>query len=81
MSRAPQQVMLPCSIGGLLRQRCREGLHTTHTAWSAPGQAQCNLVVLPSKYAYDFLLFCQRNPKPCPLLEVTDTGRCVVEQT
>ena len=24
--------------------------------------------------AYDFLLFCQRNPRPCPLLEVTDVG-------
>lgn len=35
---------------------------------------QANLVILPFKYAYDFLLFCQRNPKPCPLLEVLDRG-------
>lgn len=35
---------------------------------------QANLVVLPKTLAYDFLLFCQRNPKPCPLLDVTDPG-------
>jgi uncharacterized protein YcsI (UPF0317 family) len=33
-----------------------------------------NVVILPSKYAFDFLLFCQRNPKPCPLLEVMEAG-------
>lgn len=44
------------------------------TAGLAPGYSQANLVILPKDYAYDFLLFCQRNPKPCPLLEVTDTG-------
>ena len=31
-------------------------------------------MVLPRELAYDFLLFAQRNPKPCPILEVTDTG-------
>jgi uncharacterized protein YcsI (UPF0317 family) len=40
----------------------------------APGYAQANLVVLPRELAYDFLLFCQRNPKPCPVLDVTDPG-------
>jgi uncharacterized protein YcsI (UPF0317 family) len=35
---------------------------------------QANLVVLPREDAYDFLLFCVRNPKPCPLIDVTDTG-------
>jgi uncharacterized protein YcsI (UPF0317 family) len=29
---------------------------------------------LPASLAFDFLLFCQRNPKPCPLLGVTDPG-------
>src|SRR5256885_13338342 len=38
------------------------------------GRVQANLAVLPRDYAYDFLLFCQRNPRPCPLLEVTDVG-------
>ena len=35
---------------------------------------QANLVVLPRDWAFDFLLFCQRNPKPCPLLDVTEPG-------
>jgi uncharacterized protein YcsI (UPF0317 family) len=35
---------------------------------------QANLVILPQSLAFEFLLFCQRNPKPCPLLEVTDPG-------
>jgi uncharacterized protein YcsI (UPF0317 family) len=45
------------------------------TAGLAMGYAQANLVILPGKYAFDFLLFCQRNPKPCPLLEVLESGR------
>ena len=45
------------------------------TAGLAMGYAQANLVILPEKYAFDFLLFCQRNPKPCPLLEVLESGR------
>ena len=35
---------------------------------------QANLVILPKDWAFDFLLFCQRNPKPCPLLDVTEPG-------
>src|SRR6185369_16460200 len=34
----------------------------------------CNLVVVPKDLAFDFLLFCQRNPRPCPLLDVTEQG-------
>lgn len=45
------------------------------TAGLAMGYAQANLVILPQKYAFDFLLFCQRNPKPCPLLEVLEPGK------
>jgi hypothetical protein len=44
------------------------------TAGLAPGFVQANLAVLPRDAAYDFLLFCQRNPRPCPLIEVTDAG-------
>ena len=45
------------------------------TAGLAMGYAQANLVILPQKYGFDFLLFCQRNPKPCPLLEVLEPGK------
>jgi uncharacterized protein YcsI (UPF0317 family) len=38
------------------------------------GYTQANLAMVPRDYAFEFLLFCQRNPKPCPVLEVTDPG-------
>lgn len=47
---------------------------TGPTAGMAKGYTQANLVILKKEHAYDFLLFCQRNPKSCPLLEVTDLG-------
>ena len=44
---------------------------------SARGTPRATWVVLPKALAWDFLLFCQRNPKACPLLEVADAGqRC-----
>lgn len=57
-----------------VRLACRRGELTGQTSGLAPGFAQANLVVLPQADAAEFLLFCQRNPKPCPLLEVTDVG-------
>ncbi len=56
-----------------IRERFRNGLVDTCTG-KALGHVQAGLVVLPSALAYDFLLFCQRNPKPLSALEVTDTG-------
>ncbi|OEV28779.1 putative hydro-lyase [Streptomyces abyssalis] len=44
------------------------------TSGKAPGYTQANLVSVPRDWAYDVLLFCQRNPKPCPVLDVTDPG-------
>ncbi|EAX48251.1 protein of unknown function DUF1445 [Thermosinus carboxydivorans Nor1] len=44
------------------------------TSGMAKGYAQANLVVLPKDLAFDFLLFAQRNPKPCPILDVTEVG-------
>jgi uncharacterized protein YcsI (UPF0317 family) len=60
--------------GAELRGRIRRGDHRGPTAGAALGYVQANLVVLPITLAYDFLLFCQRNPKPCPLLDVTEAG-------
>jgi uncharacterized protein YcsI (UPF0317 family) len=57
-----------------VRLACREGRHTTTTRGLALGYVQCNLVVLPQIYAYEFLLYCQRNQRACPVLEVCDTG-------
>lgn len=57
-----------------IRADIRRGKITGVTAGLGPGYVQANLAVLPRDLAYDFLLFCQRNPRPCPLLEVTDAG-------
>ncbi len=45
------------------------------TSGVAPGYVQANLAILPQDLAFDFLLFCQRNPRPCPLLEVIEAGQ------
>src|SRR5437870_9040580 len=60
--------------GATVRRLARAGELTTPTAGLAPGFAQANLVVVPRDLAFDFLLFCRRNPRPCPLLDVTDPG-------
>lgn len=57
-----------------VRQLIREGKITSPTAGMCGGYAQANLVILPKDLAYDFLLFAQRNPKSCPILEVMDEG-------
>lgn len=56
------------------RRIIRSGAYSAPTSGLCPGYAQANLIVLPKEQAYDFLLFAQRNPKPCPLLEVTEVG-------
>src|SRR5262245_3539036 len=62
------------STGSDVRLAARGGELSGPTAGLALGHAQANLVVVPSEFAYDFLLFCVRNPRPCPILEVTDPG-------
>jgi len=44
------------------------------TSGQAPGFTQANVVILPEKYAFDFLLFCQRNEQPCPVIDVCESG-------
>jgi uncharacterized protein YcsI (UPF0317 family) len=57
-----------------LRAEIRGGAYRSHTAGLGPGYLQANLAILPVDYALDFMRFCQRNPKPCPLTGVSDTG-------
>ena len=61
-----------------LRRRIRSGDHKTTTAGHALGHLQGNLVILPAEWALDFAVFCQRNPKPCPLLAISDRGTPVL---
>jgi uncharacterized protein YcsI (UPF0317 family) len=59
------------------RQLIREQRWQKPTAGMANGYTQANLAILPRSLAFDFLLFCQRNPKPCPVLDVTDPGSAI----
>ena len=57
-----------------IREEVRAGRHTTVTTGMAPGAVQANMVILPADWAADFLRFCQLNPKPCPLIAVSEPG-------
>lgn len=56
------------------RSAIRTGAFTSHTSGLARDHVQGNVVILPQALANDFLLYCQRNPKPCPLLAVSEPG-------
>ncbi len=55
------------------RERYRAG-SAAPTSGVAPGFTQANMIVLPRDWAFDFLLYAQRNPKACPVLDVSDPG-------
>ncbi len=57
-----------------LWEMIRQGQFRLPTAGVCQGYAQANLAILPKEDAFDFLLFCQRNPKPCPVLDVAESG-------
>src|SRR5882762_9498152 len=57
-----------------VRRAIRAGRHRTHTAGLARGYVQANVVILPREYAADFRAFCEKNPKPCPLLAMSEPG-------
>ncbi|MBM3942819.1 MAG: putative hydro-lyase [SAR202 cluster bacterium] len=57
-----------------IRALIRSGRWRGVTSGVAAGYVQANLAILPKDLAFDFLLFCQRNPRPCPLLEVVEAG-------
>lgn len=56
------------------RLAIRHGRHTGPTAGMAPGYVQGNLAILPKDVAEEFLRFAVANPKPCPLLAVSEQG-------
>ncbi|HVZ36547.1 MAG TPA: putative hydro-lyase [Polyangiaceae bacterium] len=57
-----------------VRRVIRAGNWCSHTSGLAPGNVQGNVVILPEALAHDFLRYCQRNPKPCPVLAVSEPG-------
>jgi uncharacterized protein YcsI (UPF0317 family) len=56
------------------RSVIRKGEWNAPTSGLALGFTQANLIILPMDWAYDFLLYAARNPKPCPILDVTEAG-------
>jgi uncharacterized protein YcsI (UPF0317 family) len=62
------------NLGAMERLRIRSGSFTGPTSGLAPGNVQANLVILPKALAHDFLRFAQANPKPCPVLAVSEAG-------
>ena len=60
--------------GAEARARIRAGVWRRPTAGVAAGWVQANLVIVPREYASSFGEFCARNPRPCPLLDVTEVG-------
>ncbi len=57
-----------------VRDLIRNNEYGGTTSGLASGVVQANLVILPGEYALDFLKFCVRNPRPCPILEATEAG-------
>lgn len=57
-----------------VRLAARRSGFSGHTVGAAPAYVQGNVVIVPRDSAFDFLLYCQRNPKPCPLLAVGNPG-------
>lgn len=57
-----------------VRADIRAGRHTGSSRGMAHGFVQCNLAIMPKAYAFDFMLYCQRNQRACPVLEVLDAG-------
>ena len=60
--------------GAEVRRLIRKGKFLQPTSGVAPHHVQANVAILPKEVAFEFLLFCQRNPKPCPVVEVIEAG-------
>lgn len=58
-----------------MRRLIRENEWMYPTSGLCHCHVQANMIVLPKEWAYDFLVFAQRNPKPCPILDITEPGQ------
>lgn len=68
------------STGAGLRKSVRSGQFDGQTAGQAPDFLQGNLVILPKAYAQDFLIYCQNNPKACPIIGITKPGQACMPE-
>ncbi len=67
--------LLTTGGGADVRAAVTDGRWNSPTRGLARGYVQAGVIGLPREYAYDFLLFCTRNPRPCPLIEVAESGK------
>ena len=74
MSVTPLRRADTANAGHAARLAVRSGEHRGPTAALAPGYVQGNLAILPKALAEDFRIFCERNPKPCPLIGISAPG-------
>ena len=73
-ARPPSQRIMALDDPREARRIIRRGDYDGHTAGIAPEFVQGNLCILPSEMATEFAAFCQRNPKPCPLIGMGAPG-------
>ena len=74
LTRSPAPDYGALQTGLDARVACRSGGFDGPTAGVAPGFVQGNLAILPRDWADEFLRFCVANPKPCPVLAVSEAG-------
>lgn len=74
MRRNDTQALGPGSDARTVRLSARANVLTGHTSGLATAHVQGNVVILPTEVADEFLRYCQRNPKPCPVLAVAEPG-------
>lgn len=74
MSSPAESLPKPLTDPRETRRQIRAGRITEHTAGLAPQCVQGNLCILPEEYAVEFAAFCQRNPKPCPVIGMSAPG-------
>ncbi len=83
MSTSTESALSVFGAGGInhaahVRGLIRQGRWASHTSGLASDHVQGNVVILPAAEAGDFLRYCQRNPKPCPLLAVSEPGQAAL---
>lgn len=57
-----------------VRKLIREGKLSVPTSGFSAGYMQGNLAILPEAFATDFMRYCFRNPKSCPVLGIGEPG-------
>ncbi len=70
----PSEAELAAMTPTDFRHMVRRGEWTGKTGMACRGYAQANVTILPKDYAYEFLVFCTRNPRPCPVIDITEIG-------